>query len=146
MPNPAIHNGAYTIISPKDGSHRTFEIKTVRGNKERPADAFCNKFAGHRTVGLLTGPDNTASYTRFGWVDPEGIVVFTKNTGSLVAMTDWDKYATLLWSLATEGERSPYYVMGYRIRVEKRCLICNRRLTHPESLETGIGPDCATRM
>jgi hypothetical protein len=24
-----------------------------------------------------------------------------------------------------------------------RCRICNRRLTHPDSVATGIGPECA---
>jgi hypothetical protein len=33
----------------------------------------------------------------------------------------------------------------YRVESEARCLRCNRRLTHPESLVTGIGPECSGR-
>jgi hypothetical protein len=35
---------------------------------------------------------------------------------------------------------------GYKIHHEGRCGKCGRLLTVPESVETGIGPECAKRM
>jgi hypothetical protein len=34
----------------------------------------------------------------------------------------------------------------YTVQLSKRCLRCNRTLTTPESLERGIGPECANIM
>ena len=55
---PVIPNGEITLTNRETGEHRTFRIRT---NKE---DA---RFApGERVIALLTGPDNTTSYTGFG--------------------------------------------------------------------------------
>lgn len=142
-----IPNGAFTITSPK-GEHRTFEIKTVLADPKQATAAFRNTHAGRRTVGLLTGADNTSSYTRFGWVNDDGILPFKnkQRAGEDEKPTVWEYYAAMLFNLATEGERSRYYELGYRLLIEKRCIRCNRRLTTPESLERGIGPECAGRI
>ena len=34
---------------------------------------------------------------------------------------------------------------GYTLLRESRCCVCNRKLTVPESIEAGIGPECAGR-
>lgn len=145
--NTQIANGAYTIESPK-GGHRTFEIKTVLADPKQNSTSFRNKFAGARIIGLLTGPDNTSNYTRFGWVNEDGIAVFKdkRRASEDAPFTDWEFYAAMVWSMATEGERSGYYERGYRMHLEKRCIRCNRRLTTPQSIEAGIGPECAGRV
>lgn len=130
MDRPTIHNGAYTISSPK-GGHRTFEIRTIRkGNLK-----------DKRILSLLTGPDNTSDYTAFAFVTNEGINIWRKYAGD----NNFRAFASLIWSLATEGDRSPFYARGYRLMLEGRCCVCNRRLTHPDSIATGIGPECGSR-
>lgn len=127
MNSPRIHNGRFTIESPK-GGHRTFQIKTAqRGNLK-----------GSRIVSLLIGPDNMSNYKGFGFLQEDGIRVWNKYRG-----TDYDKLADVLWSLAAEGEQSRYYQIGYRLLVEARCVRCNRTLTTPESIRRGIGLECA---
>lgn len=127
-----IYNGAITITSPRDGAHRTFEIKTKK------LDA---KFApGKRVLALLTGPDNTSNYTGFAFIDDKGACVWrSKRT------PEFEAYAKMVYSLSVHGERSPFYVKGYRMMQERSCIRCNRRLTHPASIESGIGPECAGR-
>lgn len=52
----------------------------------------------------------------------------------------------MLWDLSEQGEASAYARKGFAMLLDKRCMRCNRRLTNPVSIETGIGPECANRM
>ena len=127
-----VFNGIYTVKSAKTGDHRTFKIHT------QPKDA---KFApGQRIVGLLTGPDNTADYAGFAFIDDNGIHVWRSKTESL-----WKTYADMLWSLALDGGLSPWADKGFTILASGTCMRCNRTLTPPESILSGIGPVCAGR-
>ncbi len=132
-----ILNGTYTMTSPK-GGHRTFSIKT------QPTDS---KFQpGARILALLTGPDNHDDYTGFAFVNDEGIRVWQSKRGQGDERSAYDWYAIMLWSLATRGAESRWNKKGYELLVEGRCLICNRKLTEPESIRTGIGPTCRERL
>ncbi len=135
----ATHNGIFTVTSITTGEHRTFRIKT------QAEDA---KFApGSRVVSLLTGPDNSNDYKSFGFVNPGyqdniKIAVWKKYRGS-----GWDKRSTFEKYAATLENLSSLEGQGkIEILVEGLCRICNRKLTEPESLKTGIGPVCAGRV
>lgn len=143
MPESILHraakvfNGKYTIKNRTEGTHRTLDIST------QAADA---KFApGERVVALLTGPDNTADYTGFGFVNDQGIQVWKKKRSTNGSKSEWEWYAEILWSLALDGGFSPY-ADRYELLVEGRCLKCNRTLTTPESIVSGIGPVCAEKV
>jgi hypothetical protein len=61
--------------------------------------------------------------------------------------SDPQKFAWMLWDLgACGGARLERILPGYRLLVEGTCVRCNRRLTTPESIESGIGPVCAGRV
>jgi hypothetical protein len=126
---PRIPNGIYTLTLP-DEEHRSFKIFTKK------PDA---KFApGKRVIGLLAGPDNTADYQGFGFVDDAGIHVWKRYRGNDVQHPSrYEFLAGLLWELATGGE-----IEDCSLLVSKRCLKCGRVLTDPTSLELGIGPTC----
>jgi hypothetical protein len=130
-PAVRIHNGRYTIES-ASGQHRTFEIRTQKPDAE---------FApGKRILSILTGPENTVDYARFAFVDEMGIHVWA----SRAKQNDmYQVYAEQLWSLALDGAFSPFSEVGYRLLMEGRCVVCNRPLTTPESIRSGIGPICA---
>jgi hypothetical protein len=126
-----LFNGIYTYINTVKGTHRTFKIHTVkRGNLK-----------GKRLVSLLSGPDNNSSYQAFAFVNEYGITAFRKHQH-----TQYESYARMIQDVALQGENSIYIQKGLEVKVEKRCLRCNRRLTHPESLKTGIGPECIKSM
>lgn len=132
-----VFNGRYTLKSPT-GQHRTFMIKTQPDNS-----SFC---PGKRVVALLTGPDNESSYRSFAFMDDNGIHVWRKYRcipGQ--EPTVWERYAQMLWQMAT-NPASTYHQRGAEILIEGRCCRCNRALTHPDSIETGIGPECAKIM
>lgn len=129
LPRIVTHNGTITLLNTATGNHRTFRVKT------QPEDA---KFApGKRVLALLTGGDNTNDYTQFAFVNDDGTVVVWKNHRGGV----YDVYARML------ADPAAFEARGVEYHWEQvRCRRCNRKLTTPESLEAGIGPDCAGRV
>lgn len=122
-------NGYYTLTLPC-GSHRTLRVHTEQHGA----------FAGRRLVGLLIGPANTSDYEDFGFVEPGGIKPWKRFVNAKQA-----GYAGLLWDLMRPAAEGGGPVEGCSVLLSKRCLVCNRPLTTPESYERGIGPTCAKR-
>jgi hypothetical protein len=127
-----IFNGTYTIQNRAEGTHRTFRIRT-----QKPDASFA---PGKRVLALMTGSDNEHSYTGFAFVENDGIRVWSSKRGH----GDWEAYAKLVWSLATDSGFSEY-ADRYSLLVSGTCVKCNRKLTTPESIKTGIGPVCDGR-
>jgi hypothetical protein len=128
-----IHNGTYTIASPK-GGWRTFKISTQK------ADA---KFApNERIISLLTGADNTRDYTGFGFVKPDGQILIWRSKQTEAFQT----LAKMMMQFLRQGDDCQLSRMGYEIKVSRCCRRCNRKLTTPESIDAGIGPECAGKM
>ena len=124
------HNGIFTIHNPATGEHRTFRVSTVRkGNLE-----------GRRIVSLLTGPDNTSSYTGFGFLRDDGQVQVWKSKRAQTGepATKWQRYGRFLQNLDGMVERH-----GLQVDAATCCRKCNRQLTTPESIASGIGPVCS---
>lgn len=130
------HNGRFTIQNRESGQHRTFKVST-----KAPDSDFA---PGRRVVGLLTGPDNEESYTGFGFVNEDHIQVWSSKRGKAGAKSAFDHYADMLFSLVVDGGFSPY-AEKYTLLEETVCRVCNRPLTTPESIKSGIGPICAER-
>lgn len=125
LPARGVPNGFYTLTFPS-GEHRTFRIRTEPGGK----------FKGRRTLGILIGPDNTAEYESFAFIEDAGPSVWKRFKNQKQA-----QYAMVIWSIVNGEE-----IDGYELKISKRCLACNRPLTTPESLETGYGPSCRERL
>lgn len=128
------HNGEFTIESPK-GGHRTFKIKTAKHGALK----------GKRIISMLVGQDNTTDYKSFGEIsnDNQNVIVwyrFRNNGGN------WEKYANLLKDMILNKESSHWHTQGYKLHESTVCRICNRKLTTPESIKSGIGPECSKRI
>lgn len=120
------HNGTITVRNPASGEHRTFRIATQK------QDA---RFApGERIVSLLVGQNNETDYQSFGILKPDGrVIVWRKHLG-----TKFERYGRLVENLKQESEK-----FGLEFQWSAKCRKCNRKLTCPESLASGIGPTCA---
>ena len=117
------HNGTITIKSRKTGEHRTLRIKTV---KYRDGSE-------HRVVSYLYGQDNENDYKGFGEIDRLGNVrLWRKSQGS--ELFRW--YARFLTFPSK-------FANSVDVNFDGRCRVCNRMLTTPESVASGIGPICA---
>ena len=120
----------FTIKSKESGKHFTYRIR-----KPKDADREIH------FVSLLTGSDNESSYSFFATIfdkkeyrhgkkakisdTAEGVIAFRWFLRNLLAGTVNDRV-----ELFHEG----------------KCCACGRKLTHPESVKTGIGPECSGRI
>lgn len=128
------HNGFLTLHSPT-GHHRTLKITTARGGQ----------LEGRRIVSLLTGPnrDDRDNWQGFAFVaegngQPE-IRVWHKFRGN-GEKSQYEKLADLLERPAYWAGRGMHYLLS------TRCRRCNRPLTNPSSIMSGLGPYCEGRI
>lgn len=135
--NIATHNGFVTVVSNKTGLHRTIRVRTEEwierdseGNVKHDDNGDPIKKTV-RTIGLLTGSNNTSDYTNFGLVGERGqVVLFRKHRGS--EFFEW--MAKYLESPA----RFPHVEFNF----EGHCRRCNRLLTDEKSVAIGLGSTC----
>lgn len=138
-----IYNGTYTLENKETGQHRTFQIRT------QAADA---KFApGKRILSLLNGPDNESNYAGFAFVtDDNKVVTWCKCRGQNGKKSHYEYYSALFQQLIVAEDENEevttiihFMDREYSVLLSKRCFVCNRKLTTPESIKAGIGPICA---
>ena len=148
-----LHNGTYTVEHPKHG-HFTVKLYTAQRGE----------LAGRRILAMLVGPDNVSNYRGVAfWLDEEKRANVWKRfrgpdsrrpiNGDHWQERGWSatEKRLAIWSdLAirgtTEDEHGFWYGEGYRLLLESVCAVCNRKLTHPESIKTGIGPECREKQ
>ena len=137
-------NATVTLVSRKSGSRFTYKVRAPEAGSDI------------RFVGLLSGPDNDASYTYMGILkDAEGTLVdadhpaprarwsfrSTAKSRINVAAPSWRAFAWVLHQL--QKNQLPDSVEFWH---EGRCGRCGRTLTVPESIASGLGPVCAGRV
>ena len=123
---PPIPDGYYTVAF--RGGHRTFRLRT--------SDLESDFAPGKQVIAFLSGPNNEGNYTGFGFVR-DGQVI------------PWKRFRTGHQTILAAAR---FLVNGDHAEAGKRyarqsghCSRCNRMLTKPESIATGIGPTCAGR-
>jgi len=130
-------NAILTIQSVRTGTHFTFKIQAP---KDQPGtDPFASDI---RFVKVLAGgnaDDGTWSY--LGMIKDRS---FRLTKGSRAGADSASvKAFTWFWSVLQTEAVAPNQLI---IRHENRCGRCGRTLTHPESIDRGIGPECAAIM
>jgi hypothetical protein len=118
-----------TFRSAKTGTHFTYKIQL--GEKRQPNDPDT------WFVKVLTGPDNSNSFTYMGMIR-NGRFGLTR--ASKIG-SDATSYKTFTWVF----DNLQKGVMPELLEIwhEGRCGKCGKKLTVPESIATGFGPDCA---
>lgn len=121
----------FTVSNPR-GERYTYkvkrELKAIRG------DIF--------TALLLVGPDNESSYSKVCRLYGREMKVGWRG-GMFPPESKPFKVFAWLVRLLDAGKQPP---PGYEIRHAGRCGKCGRLLTVPESIESGIGPECSKKM
>jgi hypothetical protein len=120
--------GTFTIANP-DGRHYTVRVRTQGAEA-----AFA---PGQKVVGVLTGPDNLHAYTGQGFLTPEGLRPWRRAEGTILA-----RVAAFVCRVLLGRQALP---PGYTLQESRACIRCGRKLTTPESLALGLGPECASR-
>jgi len=120
-------NAYFTLRSQKTGTRYTFRIK-----KAKDSDTFF--------VSCLYGSDNTGDYAYLGIIKNCEFRITAKSRFTL----DSPQVKAIVWSFAhiMNADRIPDVLEFWH---EGRCGRCGRLLTVPESIASGIGPECAKR-
>lgn len=118
------HNGFITLTSHKTGEHRTLRVWTQHKEaKFKP---------GERLIGLLTGPDNESDYRSFGVLGDDGEIYLWRKHQD-------DKFYQWIRLALLNPER---FLDRVSFSFEGHCRRCNRLLTDPISVASGLGPTC----
>jgi hypothetical protein len=124
-------NAAVTLTSKRTGKRYTYKITRATNRETRePEDRWF--------VALLAGPDNTADYTYLGMLNGSGMLAPTKASRMGVDSIPFRGF-NYLWRHIKAGELPA----DMEIRHMNTCGRCGRPLTVPESIDTGLGPECA---
>lgn len=118
-------------------THYTYRVSRRDAQGNYPVTYF---------VSLLTGPDNTADYRYLGILDVDTGAI--RRTAKSCAGPDAVSFilADRLMQRLRKGEGDAVKAAGFDVHHEGCCGRCGRALTVPESVESGIGPECARRM
>jgi hypothetical protein len=126
-------DATFTIRSMRTGTRYTFRVR--QGDSKgstKPAPWF---------VKMLVGSDNQSDYQYMG------MITGAEKRFMLTKASRWTKDALpvvafeYVWGALVAGRmRSDVEVWH-----EGRCGRCGRKLTVPESIETGLGPECARK-
>jgi hypothetical protein len=125
---------AIFTVSNASGKHYTFRVKASKPSEKYPKVSHF--------VQMLTGPDNTSDYTYVGMLTDEDTVRLTAKSKY---NADSEPVKVFNWALRVIGGKAGLPA-GYNIQHEGRCCRCGRVLTVPQSIESGIGPECAQKM
>lgn len=141
-PRYALAGDATFTVSNGSDRHFTYHIYKSKPNDQFPNDAWF--------IEVLVGSDNSHDYAYMGKVEvnlrrPE-LDPFIKLTSRSRVKNDTPSYKVGSWALRAiwQVERDAYQLpVGYSIKHDGRCGRCGAKLTHPASLSTGLGPECA---
>jgi hypothetical protein len=126
-------NAIISIKNTKTNNHFSFKVK--KSDKKNDISP--------RFVSLLTGPDNSdwGSWTYMGMIFDKSLKTFTRTNKSRIS-ADATSYKAFKW-LTQWLESNSELPKTVEIWHEGRCGACGRKLTVPESIERGLGPECS---
>lgn len=121
-------NATFTIVSRTTSTRFTYRVR-----KSEDGKCFF--------VSLLRGPDNNADYTYMGILEGRRFRLTPKSKVTFEAPA----YKAFLWvfNQVRIKHTLPESVEFWH---EGRCGRCNRLLTVPESIQSGVGPECARHV
>lgn len=124
-------NAIFTLKSGKTGSRYTYKVSRGKKSEYRP----------FWFVSLLTGPQNTNDFTYMGMIEDDKHFHLTRASKYTTDSIPVKAFEWVFSALARNAEPK-----NVEIWHAGRCCRCARPLTVPESIEAGIGPECASKM
>ena len=116
-----------TLVSKKTGTRFTFKVSMADDGQAH-------------FVALLNGPDNEADYKYLGRIaDRLWIGRRVPKPGDISPDAPSAKALAWAWAALNRGEIPSQLEIWH----EGRCGRCNRKLTVPSSIASGMGPECA---
>lgn len=123
----------FTIQNKETDTRFTYKVCQATDDDNKPKDLWF--------VSVLVGSDNENSYQYAGIITKDGFrrTAKSKITNDAVSM----KAFMWLWGMVKSGKDLPEKVDFYHAG---RCGRCGRKLTTPESIESGFGPICLSKL
>lgn len=122
-------NATFTLSSKRTGARYTYRAKAI---EDAPEKLF---------LSLLSGPDNENDFTYLGLIERGRFRLTGKSKAGFDAPSVLA--ARYFCNHVLVGDAIPPEL---EVRHEGRCGRCNRKLTVPESIDRGIGPECFGRV
>lgn len=122
-------NATFTIRSRKTGTRFTYRARATEDGQM----IF---------ISLLTGPDNESSYSYFGNVRPRNRAYWHGKKAKISPTAPAAKAFEWTWRALCTNQKPE----ALEIWHEGSCGRCGRKLTVPESIRTGFGPECAGKV
>jgi hypothetical protein len=126
-------NATFTLRSTRTGVRYTYCVKKAKARNPHEKPPWF--------VSVLTGPENEASYSYMGVIDHRGFHE-THNSRVTASAPSWRAFA---WFFLALNQGDPMSLRHFQFWHSGKCGACGRTLTVPESIETGLGPECAAR-
>lgn len=131
----------FTVDNGKVGeAHKRYTFKIVKKEFEgNNGDGKKQMYFAY----ILTGPNNMGDYTYLGVVEPASLICRPSRKSKFEANAE--PFVAINWAmkLVAGGREAPGEALVIH---EGRCARCGRRLTVPESIKIGFGPECAGRI
>jgi len=121
-------NATLTLRSTKTGARFTYRVRKSDDGKVH-------------FVSVLTGPENDTDFLYLGTFFQDR----SYRHGRKSKVAENAPSAKAFSFFAGQLDRLCFHP-SLEVWHEGRCCRCNRKLTVPESVERGIGPECATKM
>jgi len=128
---------AELTVSNGKGEHVTFRITAPSKTTARDGRTI-DRETNVRFVSVMTGSEDAGSYSYVGMLDTTKGIKPTK--GSKLPLSD-RRVAAVAWVIRQVASAATIPA-GYSLAHAGKCLCCGRKLTNPDSIESGIGPEC----
>ena len=123
-------NATFTVTSLQSGTRYTYKVEK---SDNKP----------FYYVSVLTGSDNWSNYKYLGILNMEGRFFFARpETAKVAKDAPSAKGFEWFWRHLNAPVSK---IATVKVSHEGKCCRCGRKLTVPESIESGIGPECATK-
>lgn len=126
-------NATFTLKSKATGARFTFRVRKPKDVDPGRDPVFF--------VSLMNGPDNESQYAYFGFLR-RGVYFHGGRKARVAEDAPSAKAFAWAYRALMRGEIPAQLEVWH----EGRCCRCGRKLTVPESIKSGIGPECASRM
>ena len=138
-------NSTLTIRSRKSGVRFTYKVKSVTKDRDKNWSTG-NQDRTKYFVSVMVGPDNAEDFRYMGMMDRnlDGQYRFHPTRGSKIG-ANAPSFIAFVW-FWNQLEFKFKVSDGIEFWHEGSCCVCGRKLTVPESVADGIGPECRSKV
>ena len=132
-------NSTFTLLNTETLNRVTYKVTRLKDERNNNTDGRVPFF-----VKYLNGPDNSSDFEFIGTIwDDDGVSYSHSRKSRVGENAPSAKGIKFLTRLIHDKKNLPEQ---FEIWHEGRCGRCGRKLTVPNSIESGYGPDCAGKI